>query len=280
VPHCKQSKTAKHCNTFGAHCITNEMEYYSVYMPKIYIIKGVGGKQTHAEGHGDIILHMRHKDRITDLKLKDILYVPQNKYNLFALSKWDFNGRIYQGHDNKLTLFNKDHKVIVISLKIDQNLYKFAFEVIKCDPDSYTAYVLTNQITQSWEVWHKCFGHISYKSLYGLHNRQLCEGFDVNTTSNKPDCLACIQEKQTIYDITSIRGNQYFLLLIDDATRYVTLKFLKAKSDATCEVQAYLTHLQIRTHMPYVIKVDHSTEFLNQTLQTLCNKNGVDIVAL
>jgi gag-pre-integrase-like protein len=113
---------------------------------------------------------------------------------------------------------------------------------------------------QSWKVWHKFFGHVSYKSLYELHNRQLCKGFDVNTTSDKPNCPACIQEKQTIhplkghhitsaekgclthidlwgkYDITSIRGNQYFLLLIDDATRYVTLKFLKAKLDAAHEV--------------------------------------------
>jgi hypothetical protein len=50
------------------------------------------------------------------------------------------------------------------------------------------------------------------------------------------------------YNVTSIRENQYFLLLIDNTTRYVTLKFLKAKSDAICKVQAYLTHLQIRTH--------------------------------
>jgi Pol polyprotein len=88
--------------------ITNKMEYYSIYTPKTYIIKGIGAKQMHTEGHGDIILCTRHKDRIIDLKLKDVLYVPQNKYNLFALGKWDSDGRIYQGCDNKLTLFNKD----------------------------------------------------------------------------------------------------------------------------------------------------------------------------
>jgi Pol polyprotein len=54
--------------------ITNKMKYYSIYMPKTYIIKGIEGKQMCAEGHGDIILHTRHKDKITDLKLKDVLY--------------------------------------------------------------------------------------------------------------------------------------------------------------------------------------------------------------
>jgi Pol polyprotein len=59
--------------------ITNNKEYYSIYTPKTYVIKDIRGKQTHVKGHGDIILHMRYKDRITNLKLKDILYVPQNK---------------------------------------------------------------------------------------------------------------------------------------------------------------------------------------------------------
>ena len=43
------------------------------------------------------------------------------------------------------------------------------------------------------------------------------------------------------YDITLIKGNQYYLLLIDDATRYMILKFLKAKTDVTaasCSVSA------------------------------------------
>src|SRR5713226_3233614 len=80
-------------------------------------------------------------------------------------------------------------------------------------------------------------------------------------------------------DIASIRGNQYFLLLIDDATRYITIKFLKAKSNAAQEVQAYLTHLKIRSHVPYAIKVDHGTEFLNKMLQQWCNQNGIEIHA-
>src|SRR5258708_33277654 len=98
----------------------------------------------------------------------------------------------------------------------------------------------------------------------------MVESLDINTKTNTPDCHACIQGKQMVhpfkgqhtlchkkgrithmdlwgkYDIASIRENQYFLLLIDNATRYITIKFLKAKSDAAQEVQAYLTHLKIR----------------------------------
>jgi hypothetical protein len=38
--------------------------------------------------------------------------------------------------------------------------------------------------------------------------------------------------------------------LVDDATRYVTLYFLKAKSEATQYVKNYLTHLHVRGIVP------------------------------
>ncbi len=210
---------------------------------------------------------------------------------------------MYQGHDGKLTLFNKERKIIAIRTKLTQNLYKFSFKVIKQEYISQSIYALSSQPVQGWEVWHKHYGHVNYDSLKYLYNKNLVEGLDINTKTNTLDCPACIQGKQMVcpfkghhtlchekghimymdlwdkYDIASIRGNQHFLLLIDDATRYITIKFLKVKSDATQEVQAYLTHLKIRSHVPYAIKVDCRTEFLNQTLQQWCNQNGIEIHA-
>jgi hypothetical protein len=74
------------------------------------------------------------------------------------------------------------------------------------------------------------------------------------------------------YDIMSINGNQYYLLLIDDAIRYVTLKFLKAKSEAVCKIQEYMSYLQIRGHVTQAIKIDCGTEFLNQPMKIWCDK--------
>ena len=62
----------------------------------------------HADGHGTITVKARFGNRITHLRLQNVLYVPTNKYNLFALGKWDSNGQMYQGHTGKLILYNKD----------------------------------------------------------------------------------------------------------------------------------------------------------------------------
>src|SRR5260370_10401651 len=68
---------------------------------------------------------------------------------------------MYQGHDGKLTLFNKERKIIAIGTKLTQNLYKFSFEIIKQEYISQSIYVLSSQPVQGWEVWHKCYGHVN-----------------------------------------------------------------------------------------------------------------------
>jgi transposase InsO family protein len=79
------------------------------------------------------------------------------------------------------------------------------------------------------------------------------------------------------YDISSIHGNQYYLLLVDDATRYVTLYFLKAKSEAGKHIKAYLTYLQVRGNPTHAIRVDRGTEFINKDLIDWCHEKGMEL---
>jgi len=80
----------------------------------------------------------------------------------------------------------------------------------------------------------------------------------VNMNTPMPDCTSCIKVKQSVkpytkqsehvrtnkgeithmdlwgkYNVMSISGHQYYLILVDDATRYMTLYFLKGKHEAT-----------------------------------------------
>jgi gag-pre-integrase-like protein len=98
----------------------------------------------------------------------------------------------------KLILYNKDREIIAIGIKINQNLYKFSFESAIDNTSSKYTYVMTNQPSQSWEIWHRCFGHMGYTGLKILHDRNLVEGFDVDTLSKIKDCTACIQAKSSV----------------------------------------------------------------------------------
>ncbi len=71
------------------------------------------------------------------------------------------------------------------------------------------------------------------------------------------------------YDVSSINGHQYYLLLVDDATRYVTVYFLKGKHEAAQHVKNYLTYLHVRGISTHAIRVDRGTETYSPS------KNGV-----
>jgi len=79
------------------------------------------------------------------------------------------------------------------------------------------------------------------------------------------------------YEISSIGGHQYYHLLVDDATRYVTMYFLKGKHEALNYVKNYLMHLHVRGMTTHAICVDCGTEFINEDLKQWYHAKGMEI---
>jgi transposase InsO family protein len=77
--------------------------------------------------------------------------------------------------------------------------------------------------------------------------------------------------------VKSIHGNQYYLLLIDDAKWYITTECLKEKSDAAQRVINYLTHLIMQGKKPKAIQIDGGKEFVNDQLKKWCWEQGIEI---
>ena len=131
-------------------------------------------------------------------------------------------------------------------------------------------------------------------------DNNLIEGFNVDTHTSKPDCVACTEAKQFFepyaqishekitengdlthidvwgkYDTASIHGNKYFLLMVDDSSRYITTEFLKEKKEAAKKVKTYLAMLTSHNKKPKAIHIDRGKEFLNVTSR--CQENGIEI---
>jgi len=118
-------------------------------------------------------------------------------------------------------------------------------------------------------VWHRHFTHIGISGLCRLFDKQLVTGFNVDRESTFSDCEAYTEAKQSVilfnktvdhdaepgelthidvwgkYSVSSINGFQYYLLMVDDASRYVTVEFLKSKDQAVQKVKNYFTHLEV-----------------------------------
>jgi len=78
------------------------------------------------------------------------------------------------------------------------------------------------------------------------------------------------------YEIASINGHQYFILFVDDTTRYISVNFLKRKDDAVQAVKDYLTYLVTHGKSPHAIHTDQGKEFINETLKSWCHERGIE----
>ena len=129
----------------------------------------------------------------------------------------------------------------------------------------------------------------------------MVDRFIVDEDSPKPNCIACTEAKQHIkpfpkssirkteagelthidlwgkYSIRLINGHQYYLLLVDDAKRFATVKCVKQKSDAAQAVINYLAYLKTQGRDPKGIQIDCGKEFINKKLENWCKEHGIEI---
>ena len=285
--------------------ITNRREFFSSYESTPgATVQGVGGKIIQIEGRGTIKLTAKYGMRKRILHLENVSYIPSNKYNIFALGRWDSQRRRYQASNGELILFNRQNVPVLKGQKVASHIYKFNMvptdATNKIDLKLYS--FSCKESKQTWETWHRRFGHVSYDGLKRLQAKNLIDGFTVDTKTPTPDCTSCTQAKQSRkpfdskaetrrkvkgelthmdlwgkYEISSINGHQYYLLLVDDATRYVTVYFLKGKHEAAQQVKNYMTHLHVRGITTHGIRVDRGTEFINKDLQDWCHAKGMEI---
>jgi GAG-pre-integrase domain len=137
-------------------------------------VHGVGGKIIQVAGRETVSLTAQYGSQKRILHLENVNYILSNKYNIFALGKWDSQGCRYQACNGELILFNRQNVPVLKGQKINSNIYKF--NLVPCDTSHSTNNKIytftTNKPKQPWEIWHHRFGHISYgglKKLYQEH---------------------------------------------------------------------------------------------------------------
>jgi hypothetical protein len=77
------------------------------------------------------------------------------------------------------------------------------------------------------------------------------------------------------YDKASIYGNLYYLLLVDNASCFVTVKFLKSKTQAMQKIKDYMSYLLACSKSPCAIQMDCGLEFVNEDLCSWCHSKGI-----
>jgi hypothetical protein len=79
------------------------------------------------------------------------------------------------------------------------------------------------------------------------------------------------------FPVQSIDKNQYFIRLIDNHTRYVTIEGLSLKCDATCKVKDYILSLKAHGKISCMICCDEGSEFLSRDLTDWLKQEGITL---
>ena len=194
--------------------------------------------------------------------------------------------------ENDKCYVTKDKKTMNIGHLTNSNLY-----VINTEPDF--ANVASSKA--SLDVWHCRFGHINYKYVNELSQKKMVVGMNCSKEDTNQQCEACAKAKmhrvpvpkasrnrssrplQLVHsdvcgpmNVNSIGGSKYVLSFTDDYTKYVTVYFLKNKSEVLSKFQEYesmvtnLTGLKIQT-----LRSDNGGEYTSKEFAKFYASKGI-----
>ncbi|CAI5937430.1 unnamed protein product [Closterium sp. NIES-65] len=166
------------------------------------------------------------------------------------------------------------------------------------------------RLTRQTLLWHHRLGHPSLPHLRSMHSRYLVSGLPRSLPSLPPSpappCIPCVEGRQCtaphsssfppieaplqtlhmdVWGPARVRGQgheQYFLLVVNNYTRYTTVFPLQRKGDVYAVLIPWIrvVRLQLRERFESDIPVlplhsDRGSEFTSDLLRAYCEKHGI-----
>ncbi|GMF13226.1 unnamed protein product [Phytophthora lilii] len=216
----------------------------------------VGGKsEIPIEGTGDVVLQVTDsKGGSRQLTLRDVLYAPQLHYNLLSVAaavEHDFRFTFQRA---VCTVQTNQRFNVKAKKSATAKLYQFTATPVQ----KQEAHVATSGKPTAIMLLHKRLGHPNIRVLQALTKDHALEGLEANTVVPKSNffCSACIYAKshraafssnrrverasmplQKVHSdicgplpVPSFSGCRYFVVFIDDFTRYMFTYPIKTRS--------------------------------------------------
>ena len=265
---------------------------------QVIVGNGKGVKITH---RGKLDVKIKQKDGSENkMTLQNVKVVPELGHNLISLTTLMMKGWTFKSESGK----NKTTLGITVSnekgdnFKLDRILQSgdailLGAKLTHCNDEANAAMTRGFKITR--RMWHDLLGHC---------NKEVEEAtalkLGIQLTGKMDKCQNCAIEKirkknipqeasdnktepgERIYlDILpmktkSLGGNKYWVLIVDEATRFKKSFFVKKKSDQNEEILNWIKDIKIKYNITVkTIRCDNSGE--NKILRKICESEGLGI---
>lgn len=245
------------------------------------------------QGIGDVDLVAWNGQQFENITLKRVLYLPELGRNLFSIHAAAEKGATFKFNAKSCEVF-REGRVLAKGTKVGK-LYLMSFR----EPASAAAAAAENKAEANLSerdfqnhirLWHERLGHANVRTVRkAISNQDANVSFSGNETESFV-CRGCSLGKQhresfpkgpkkrkeipgelihtdLVGKMTpaSVGGSNYFLLFKDDASNYMHIYFLKAKTEVLdCMKQFVIDWRHDSKGLPISeLQTDRGTEFLN-----------------
>ncbi|KAK1423646.1 hypothetical protein QVD17_18952 [Tagetes erecta] len=248
------------------------------------------GSKVQIHGKGTILFECKNGDQ---LSISDVYFIPALTSNILSLGQLTEDDYDIRMRHDFLRMFDERGRLVMKVQRSANRLYKIALKVAR------PICLATNMEEDAW-AWHARMGHANFQVLETMVKKEMVIGMPCisHPTQVCEGCLVAKQTRQSFPDEAQWRaskplelvhadlcgpitpetmaGNRYFLLIVDDYSRYMWVFIIKTKDEALEKFKDFKT--QVENESKYRLKMlrtDRGGEFNSQLFNDYCRKEGI-----
>jgi len=249
----------------------------------------------YALGKGNIDIYSFVNNEQISAMLKEVLYVPDLKKNLFSIGQAANNGLTIMYYNNQCKM-SLNNKILIKGIRDNSKLYKLFIEV-RTESQANVTYA-------NLGVWHQRLCHVNLDTVKQMIENGMIGSSKENLTDMKNEkffCEACIYGKQTRKPFKKVDsskatmvgehifsdvcgpmntktpgGSKYYVVFKDEFSRYRTVYFLKNKSNVLEKFKEFVQKVRTETgHEIKRLRTDNGTEYVNKEFSDYLKQKGI-----
>ena len=253
------------------------------------------GSRVEIHGVGSMVMqgcHQQHK------VLTDVYYIPALKSNIVSLGQLEEKGFKVTLENGKMCVFDQERALLISAPRTSNRLYTIKFGLVS------PVCLLAKSDDVAWS-WHARFGHLNFRALRDLSCKRMVEGMPtVNRVEQICDGWVLGKQHRVPFPKASnVRANQglqlvhvdmcghitpktpggcsYFLLVVDDYSRYMWVEMLKTKDQALNFFKKVKQRAEVESDNKLeALRIDRGGEFTSHLFLVFAISRGSSTILL